>query len=208
MKSNFTLLASILTLVFSSSPSATAQWVQTSTPKSPYTNSYIEIQCFAASDSDLFSGTYFWGVIRSTDSGLTWTDADSGLSKNSMIYAIAVSGTGDSTKVFAGTDSGFYRSTDHGATWTRKSDGLTNDTVTCLAQINNNLFAGTNNGLFRSTDNGENWVAADTGMDAVDLWCMKASGTNLYAGTLTHLFLSTNEGTNWSEIDNGELYGV
>ena len=78
-------------------------------------------------------------MYRSTDNGISWTAADSGLT-NTFIYSFAVS----NTNLFAGTDGGVFLSTNSGTSWTAVNSGLPDDEeVRSLAVSGTNLFAGT-----------------------------------------------------------------
>jgi len=211
MKKRFAIIVAVLTLALSAPPDASGQWMEVNTPL------YVQIQCFAASDSALFAGTT-GGMFRSTDSGFNWSYANLGLYYSKLVTTLIVTGAGNSTMVLAGTDSGIYRSTNFGILWTRMSNGLTNDTVNALAQINNGitniLFAGTNNGLFRSTDSGGSWIAANFGLTDSSISCFTTTRQDIFAG-ITHQFpsrgasfyRSTDEGMSWTGIDTSLLAG-
>jgi len=63
-------------------------------------------------------------LYRTTDGGLTWQAADSGLPPFSVqVVRFDPTDTTGST-LYAGTDVGLYRSTDGGLSWTRFGDGL------------------------------------------------------------------------------------
>jgi hypothetical protein len=72
MKNKLVLIASILSLTFSSAGSLKAQWVQTNGPLGGW------VRCFAENDTNLFAGTQ-GGVFRSTNNGADWTAVNAGL---------------------------------------------------------------------------------------------------------------------------------
>jgi photosystem II stability/assembly factor-like uncharacterized protein len=87
------------------------------------------------------------GVFRSTDNGLNWTRAITGLSNNN-VYAFAVSGT----NLFAGVYDGVYLSTNNGTNWTAVNNGLAYTYVMSVCASGTNLFAGTvGGGVFPPT---------------------------------------------------------
>jgi hypothetical protein len=215
MKKKFALIVAVLALVFSAAPDARGQWVQTGGPW----NGGAEMLCIAESGtnaSTLFAGSYYDGFLRSTDSGTTWSVADSGLPENAIIQALAVSRTNASPEMlFAGTDSGAYSSTDEGMSWTGVNNGLTYPAIYALAVNGTNtsspiLFAGTfRGGVFCSTDNGTNWTAASNGFPP-DSWvtALIVTDTNpsspmLFAGTGTGAYRSTNNGASWNAVNGG-----
>ena len=64
------------------------------------------------------------GVFKSTDSGGTWTAANTGLTSRS-VYALAIDPTSPAT-LYAGTHGGgVFKSTDSGGTWAAANTGLT-----------------------------------------------------------------------------------
>jgi hypothetical protein len=88
---------------------ANAQWIQTKGPGGG------DILALAVCKGNVFAGTLFGGIFRSSDSGKTWAPLNSGLS-DINIYSFAVS---DST-VFTGTDyEGLYFLNNNDTSWTR-----------------------------------------------------------------------------------------
>ena len=70
-----------------------------------------------AADGTLYAGTYSLGVLRSTDSGQSWTFASYNL-ENPYIMLIASHPT-DEKKLFVTTNGGIYASYDGALTWVR-----------------------------------------------------------------------------------------
>ena len=113
----------------------------------------------------LFAGTGGGGVYRSFDRGVSWSDANSGLT-NLTVGDLAF--RSDGACLFAATTgSGIFRTDDEGSTWSPSNTGLTDLTVRSIAVTPGNdsiLFAGTNDGVFRSDDGGETWAGASDGI--------------------------------------------
>ncbi len=196
-----------------------AQWIQTNGPQGD------QIQCFAASGTNLFAGDYDGGVFLSTNNGTSWRAVGSGLT-NATVQSLVVSpdGTGG-TNLFAGTSRGVFLSTNDGTSWTELNSGLIDTSIVALAVSPNgnggtNLFAGAQNGggVYLSTNNGTTWTAVSSGLLKtiydpslyVSVWVFTASpngagGTNLFAGTDNGVYLSTNNGTSWSAVSTGLL---
>ena len=77
-------------------------------------------------DSYLFAGTYDHGVFVSSDSGASWSAADSGIA-GMNVQTLVVHGS----DIFAGTDTkGVFRSTNNGAYWTAVDSGLIQPSLT------------------------------------------------------------------------------
>ena len=102
MKSIIKIL-SVMLCVFTGTTPLHAQWVQTNSPQG------FQIQCLAASGTNLFAGDYQDGVFLSTDNGRNWTGMDSGLT-NRNVNSLVVMGA----NLFAGTGGGVFISTNNG----------------------------------------------------------------------------------------------
>ena len=73
------------------------------------------------------------GVFRSTDSGVTWTAVNAGLTTIDGVECLAINPRTPTT-LYAGTNgSGVFCSTDSGVAWTPMNTGLTNPNVSSLA---------------------------------------------------------------------------
>ncbi len=169
------------------------------------------VRALASYKGALFAGTYYDGVFRSTDNGLTWQTTNVGLI-DSSISSLAASDSGIYAGAFqdaAGvTHAGVYRSTDNGSTW--MPTGMMGRMIYCLAA--NDTFvlaggpAGTNymGGLFVSTDNGGTWTQSinrgNLGMNSVAI-----GDTNFFATDLNNLgiFVSTDNGYTWRSQNGG-----
>ena len=168
-----------------------AQWVQT--------NGLLGASnALLVSGSDLFAGTWA-GVFRSSDSGKSWTSAESGL-ENREVFALTIIGA----KLFAGTDSGVFVSIDSGAKWNAVY-GLSQVRMASWCVFGADVFAGTlGNGVFRSTDSGVTWLPVNNGIADFDIYSFAISDSNILLGT-SHggVFRSTNDGNNWNRIGSG-----
>ena len=124
-------------------------WEQTNGPFGGTVNSLA-----INSNGEIFAGTVFGGVFRSSDNGGNWSAINTGLT-DTRVRALAINSNGE---IFAGTNGGgIFRSTDNGDNWSAINTGLTTTNVSALA-INSSgaIFAG-GDGVFRSSDNGDNW---------------------------------------------------
>lgn len=158
--------------------------------------------CLAIQDTNLFVGTSFGGIFRSSINGTSWTEVNNGLPGWTTINSIVVSGT----NLFAGIgNDGVFLSTDNGDSWTMVNNGMTSTDVSCLVASGNNIFAGVPYaGIFVTSDNGSNWTAVNNGLPEWPLvLSFVATGTNIIAGLETGTFLSTNNGASWTDISTG-----
>jgi photosystem II stability/assembly factor-like uncharacterized protein len=115
------------------------QWRQTSGPEGADVISLLSV------GPNLFAGTTFSGVFRSTNQGESWTPINEGLLSQSIQSLAAVG-----TNIFAATvGGGVLLSTDQGESWQAVNEGLTSLGVRALAVAGGRLFAGTfGSGLF------------------------------------------------------------
>ena len=166
------------------------------------------IRCFAPGGSTIYAGTFGGGVFLTSNNGILWSAANTGLTTTD-VQALATTSGG--TTVFAGTyGGGVFLSTNSGSSWTAVNTGLTNLQVFALAISGSTIFAGTNGGVFISSNNGGNWTAANNGLGTtLDVLSFVISGTDIFAGTGSGgVFLSTNNGGLWVQKNTGvgDLY--
>ncbi|GEM_PF-2208374 len=174
---------------------------------------YKVIKAISISPQDtsiVFAGAFGWGVFKTTNGGLTWSNSRVGLT-NAYVRSIeAIS----STVVFCGTNDGVFKSIDGGATW---SLSLTTPfSVRSLAYDNQstNIYAATfGSGLFKSTNQGVSWsqiIVTDTVVIQTlsHLWSIALFGRDsLYVGgsildvtTGGALFRSLDGGSTWIQV--------
>lgn len=170
---------------------AQVQWVQIDGPGGG--NIYV----LAASGSNLFAGTANGGVSLSTDSSVTWTALNSGLT-NTNVRSLTVS----NDTLYAGTNGGgIFRSINNAKSWTAVDSGLTNDTVYTIAMNGSTVLAGTHSGgVFRSTNNGTSWTAVNAGLTNTEVWSLVSYplASDFFAGTENGAFGSTFSGTSFT----------
>lgn len=176
-------------------PNLSAQWLMTNGP------TFGTVECFAVSGQNLFAGIsggagHSGAVYISTNSGIRWIYADSGLMNND-VYSLAVLGT----RLYAASYGGTYMSTDNGTSWTSVIIPFAKHTAITLAVKGTDLLAGTTSGILVSADSGTTWTQA--GLNNTFINAIVVDDTNLFAGTATGAFLSTNDGSNWTAIDSG-----
>jgi len=165
--------------------------------------------------STVYAGTFGDGVLRSLNSGTSWSaviagfpeppDPQSDLARS--VSALAIN-PGNHNMLFAGTDAGVFKSFDRGAHWQPASQGLTSSSVYALAidpVTVSTVYAGTGTGVFRSTNFGGEWSPTGlTGHAAVALAIDPQTPSTLYAGTAGEgVFKSTNGGDKWFAVNKG-----
>lgn len=161
----------------------------------------------ASCGTSLFAGTNA-GVFRSTDSGVSWSSANTGIS-GGVIFDFTTQGT----NVFAATGNGVFISTDSGANWVQTNANVPKS-VNALTVSGTTLFAGTHSGgvpqatgIFRSSNNGTNWTQISTqlSIDGSGHPKFTVHQNNIFVsvGYQSGVFLSTNNGSSWTAVNSG-----
>ena len=129
----------------------------------------------------LLEATQARGVLRSTDSGATWTSVIAGIDG---AWVVRFDPQQPAT-AYAGTQTaGLYKSVDEGKTWIAQNLGLNNTDVRSIAMYGGLLLAGTAQGVYYSSDGATSWHSL--GLDALSIAAVavlpNASGSTLFAG--------------------------
>ena len=194
---SITLAAGLLATVVAAAAADTS-WTATGaqqpgTPDRPVWS----IAVSPAHPSVLLAATQGRGVLRSTDSGATWTSAITGIDG---AWVVSFDPLQPAT-AYAGTQTaGFYKSVDEGKTWASHSQGLNNMDVRSVAMVSGLLLAGTAQGVYYSSDGASSWHSL--GLETLDIAAVailpKTNGTTLFAGadngTIGSSFLLKSEG--------------
>jgi photosystem II stability/assembly factor-like uncharacterized protein len=135
-----------------------AQWQQTNGPHGGY------VSCYANNDDEIYVGTQYGGVFRSTNNGESWTARNNGL-RSYDINCIAM----DNDNLYVGTRlggfDGVHHSIDDGATWETYPNLWTSYEPSCIAASDDNIFVGTaGGGNFFSHDAGLTWASSLSGV--------------------------------------------
>jgi len=112
-------------------------WIQADADGVPFNG-------FVSNSSELYAGSDFMGVWKSSDYGFIWKrTALSNLSVNALASF--------RQNVFAGThQNGFYLSTNNVANWIQRNEGMGSVTINSLAIAGGNIYAATENaGLWK-----------------------------------------------------------
>ena len=116
------------------------------------------IMYLATGDGD-GADTYSYGVLKSTDGGLTWNATGLTFTTGTVIYKLQQHAT-DPNILLAGTNGGLYRTANGGTSWTKVvASGQFYDIEALSAT---NMVAVTKGGFYRSTDSGATWVLVTT----------------------------------------------
>jgi hypothetical protein len=153
-------------------------------------------------------GESYYGVVRSTDLGLSWTRCNI----YDYVYAVAIvpDSIGRQT-LLAGSWSGVKRSTDDGNSWQEIRLGADVRSFTWLPQGTKRtiIFAGSvDDGVHVSTDNGTAWSLKNNGLTNQIVWGVAASAVGatsniLFAATSGGIFRTTDNGEHFIAVNNG-----
>lgn len=186
--------------------------------------SFVESVVLAPSDSQtVYAGTTIpnylarggWSanVFRSTDGGLSWNIASSGLT-GTVVYTLGVdpsnsrtlyAGTG--SNFYSGTVSGIFKSINGGSSWTL-SLGTSVDVHSIAIDPKNgqNVYVGTASGMLKSTDGGASWGGIGGGQIKAPVQALAvdpANSSTIYAGTTQGAFKSKDGGNSWTGLTIG-----
>jgi len=153
----------------------------------------IPVMSIAFKDNILFAGSFYNGVIRTTDDGASWRQVNTGLTSLNVISLAVID-----TMVYAGTNSGVFVSSNNGNSWSLTQ--MQNGYINSLTVIGSKLFAGTDNGAYALESSGA-WTQIGFAYKPVN--CLKAIDSKLYAGSTTGLSVSTDLGNTWISVNDG-----
>ncbi len=164
-----------------------------------------------ATPSTLYAATAGDGVYKSTDSGVTWNEAMSGLRARNFSHSRSKSVHFDATTadlVYAGSEWGGWRSLDNGVTWSRMNgpDSILSTLVTHPGDPGG-VWAVTNH-LWRSTDSGVTWADGSNGAFCCfgegDVVVHSGDANTVYVASTDHgVWKTTDGGANWNLFNNG-----
>jgi ligand-binding sensor domain-containing protein len=173
---------------------------------------YTSIAFDLKKTQSIYVGSEQHGVFASSNSGATWTAANSGLPANLTVHGLAFDS--DAHQLWAATSMGVYRSPDGGASWQALNSGLPADvTVYAILPASSEggaqglIYAGTNKGLFLSHDAAMHWQTSQTPLGLISIY-----GVLLDYHTVTTVYISTgnvgilrslDSGVSWGEVATG-----
>jgi hypothetical protein len=183
--------------------------------------------------NDIFAGSQYGGVFRSSDNGDNWVPKLAGLPAGVSVTRLMANGS----SIFAGTSYwskmglGVFRSDDNGETWAAKNNGIevaatpyfTDLYITGFAKTSSYIYTSTyHNGVFRSANNGDNWVkvfdaygppdSTGIGIDSTvfrEIFAICTVGEVIFAGgsagTLSQQVIhrSFDQGLTWDKVSTG-----
>ncbi len=168
-----------------------------------------------AGSVDVNSMGIIGGVSKSTNSGSTWTDKNTGLPLTPRVTSLAIDPLNTLT-VYAGTNAGVFKRTTAEGSWNAMNTGLASlnvrtlavhpTTTTILYEGSANSAEGqTNGGVSKSTDGGTNWTPVGLfGFNVSQVVIDRTTPTTIYAtANANGVYKSTDSGGTWNAINTG-----
>jgi uncharacterized protein (TIGR03437 family) len=160
----------------------------------------------------LYAATQYSRVVKSTDSGQTWTVSSQGLPRAELLTVVL--NVQDPAIVYAGSNGGgVFRSVDAGANWGLSSRGMNFATISALAvdSMKGSVIAAVpSGGAYRSLNAGAGWGAANGGLESFELRSLAFASNNadtIYGGSVSpfgandgSLSKSTDGGLQWTTL--------
>lgn len=143
------------------------------------------------------------GVMKSTDAGRTWSQANNGM--GDVTVAKIIMDPKNNNVLYAATSSGIYKTTDGGVTWVLKSSGYYKDIVFKPFEPNI-IYASRSGGFYRSENSGDTWKRIFSGLlpSGREVIGVSKANPNYVYCLLTNqrsfkgLYLSTDSGLNFT----------
>jgi hypothetical protein len=162
----------------------------------------INVLLLATIGKKLFAATERYGVFRSTDNGVNWTDVNWGLQFRP--YCMVTNGT----ILFAGTYWGVFRLAETDTIWAPTAYYGFDSAVYPLAARGSTVLGAHDDKIIVSTDNGTNWSTANAALDGSPVAAIVIDGAYSYAATWNGVFNSTNDGKTWTKVSTSAPPGV
>ncbi|MCC7434515.1 MAG: hypothetical protein IT363_07505 [Methanoregulaceae archaeon] len=164
-----------------------------------------------------FFGAQTMGIMRSTNSGSTWTQVGAAQFGNNIVSRIIYDPDNPNTvlALTMGANGDIWRSTDGGLTWTATDAPARSWQDIDFGTLSNGtreLWAvsgdgGTGGTIMRSTNGGRNWTAMTSPMggaqERLDVACSKVTFGKVYllSSEQDTMWRTQNSGTTWTNLD-------
>ena len=196
MKNIFTLCSIVLMLALANFTNA--QWQQTNGPRGGLAS------CYASDDDEIYAGTNYGGLFRSTNEGASWTACNNGLT---ALNITALSTDNETVYIGNGTN-GLYRSTDDGQSWQTFPSFWSSYQLSCIATQGENMYVGTwGSGFMVSNDGGSTWANAMDGIAPSIVGYMapyvQIVDDLVYCIVNGQLYISNDDAASWNLLEDG-----
>ena len=196
MKNIFTLCSIVLMLALANFTNA--QWQQANGPRGGLAS------CYASDDDEIYAGTNYGGLFRSTNEGASWTACNNGLT---ALNITALSTDNETVYIGNGTN-GLYRSTDDGQSWQTFPSFWSSYQLSCIATQGENMYVGTwGSGFMVSNDGGSTWANAMDGIVPSTVGYMapyvQIVDDLVYCIVNGQLYISNDDAASWNLLEDG-----
>jgi photosystem II stability/assembly factor-like uncharacterized protein len=163
----------------------------------------------------LYAVTSNYGVLKSSDGGMTWELSNQGLDSYTH-HAVVVNPLRPDVVYVGSWSSGISKSLDRGAHWTGVNGDLGNTAIEDLTldpTTSEILYAATTSGVFKSLDGGNSWRPYSEGLPVAQIdnfQCLLASPSGpieLFLGTSHGLFKRESNAPAWEAVSSGIARG-
>ncbi len=141
------------------------------------------------------------GLILYTDTGMTWTEQNSGVSG----YLHGIVFTDDATGYAVGESGNIVKTTDGGTNWTLLNSGTSKNLLDVFfADENTGYAVGWNSAVIKTTDAGNTWTAAGSGIDSGVILTgvfFTSPDTGYITGRSGYLYKTVNGGESWVPLN-------
>ncbi len=182
--------------------SADRGWTWTKKSHGIPVDEYSTVTCVAGNGTNLYAGTYSYGIFVSHDGGESWTHATLPVQDHFYAMCFYINDNG----IYAGTFfGGVLFSSDNGQTWTSMSAGLPELTAyTSIVQSGSRLYVASSGGVYVSGDDGHTWGIAGSELNGKVIYGLAAHGNDLFAATAENgVYMSRDQGNSWFTINDG-----
>lgn len=165
---------------------------------------------YAGSGEPSYAQIYGWGgygTFKSTNSGATWTQINSGMG-NVVVLDVLIN-PANNQQLVAATNNGIFKSTDAGSSWTVTMSAAGSWVQQVRIQSGNTLVAVGGTRFYRSTDFGSSWTTTDLDPSFSSTFAngrvaVAPSNSNIiYAGWVNNTFSNANNASLYYSTDGG-----
>ena len=170
---------------------------------------WIRINESENSSTIVFMPTFEGSILRTTDGGNSWVEANTGIMETSVVDLEVVG-----NRIYALTDNRIFYSTNRGETWERIkfSQNLSEFRFAKISALNGKLYVGAARytqqegglvgGIFQFDERNNSLIEVKTDRDMYGIECMHIVGTTFYVGTIHEqgVFLSNEGWDSWLNL--------
>ncbi|MBN2620574.1 hypothetical protein JXB22_05720, partial [candidate division WOR-3 bacterium] len=155
----------------------------------------------------VYAGTYYDGIYRSTDAGVSWHHVSGG----GWFFSSMATTPAAPNIAYAASDTIIYLTTDSGDTWVRSDSGYagsrrTHRCVRIDPAEPNLVYTTDYHGFYKSTNNGVSWCASNRCINIAQINAMTVCPSSpeiVYAYDEGYgLYRSTNCGSDWTTVSS------